>query len=487
MGAALSMERGGSMMVQGGSMMERGGSMVRLSSYAILSTRLKNNGYAIFNGLSGAIDIINEDLYSVLHERQDNEGCHRVFFDDGFFPEDLREHLLERGHLTAVSHDTERERLANKAAALHERSRMFPSFTIVPDTDCNYRCVYCFEKHLQNNNGGCTAMGIDKVESIFRAIDEISGGKVAPQKRIALYGGEPLNEKNRDVVYRIVETGKAKGYCFFAITNGHCIDTFLPLMGKGGIEEIQVTIDGSRHIHDKRRVTLDQSSSYDKVVANLHRLVLETDTEINMRVNADEQNIGSLAALFTDLEAEGLLGIPQIVYYVSPVHGPDASVFGNAGVEEALEDLKTSYPALHVGSARRFSGDAIFYGLLEQSPSKLKSTYCGATSNLYIFLPDGRIASCLESLGKEENAIGHYSDSGVTLGGKAYDLWMNRSAANIPQCLDCRYCLVCSGGCPQQAMNSSGSLYTPNCGDFQESYPVILADAAERFLTTNQL
>jgi uncharacterized protein len=462
--------------------------MLRLSSYAILSNRLENGGYALLSGISGAMDIVSEDLYGILHERQNSEGYQRVFFDDGFFPGDLQARFLERGHLTTLSHEAEQECLAAAARAMHERSRKAPpSFTIVSDTDCNYRCVYCFEKHLQSNSGGCTAMEIGKVPSVYRAIEEISGGKDVRNQPIALYGGEPLNAKNRDVVFAIVETGQAKGFTFFAITNGHCLDTFLPLLGKGGIEDIQVTLDGPRHIHDRRRVALDGSSSYDRIVANLRRLVKETDTQVHVRVNADRENAGSLAAMFADLETEGLLDVPQIGFYVTPVFGTDAEPFGNAGVEDALEKLKGSYPALHVGSARSYSGDAILHGLLENSPCQLKSAYCGAVCSAYIFLPDGSIASCMEAVGKEHNTIGHYSDGGVTLGGEAYDQWMNRSAASIPQCLDCRYCLLCAGGCPQQAMNRAGSLYAPECGDFRDTYPAILAQAAERFLTANRV
>jgi len=460
--------------------------MLRLSSYAILSTRLENGGYALLGGLSGAMDIISEDLYGILHERQDSEDCHRVFFEDGFFPDELEKQFLERGHFTALPHEAEREKLAAAAGAMHERSRMSPSFTIVTDTDCNYRCVYCFEKHLQHSPGERTAMEPGNVPAVYRAIEEISGGN--PQdRRIALYGGEPLNAKNRDIVFSIVEAEQAKSFSFSAITNGHCLDAFLPLLGKGGIEEIQVTLDGPRKIHDKRRVALDGSSSCDRIIANLRRVAEETDTEIHVRVNADQENAGSLAALFADLEAEGLLGYPQrIIFYVSPVFGGDAPL-GNAGVEDALEKLKGSYPALHVGSPRRYDGDAILHGLLEQAPYRLKSAYCGAATGSYIFLPDGTIASCLEALGKEHNAIGRYSEHGAALGGEAHDLWRNRSAANIPQCLECKYCLVCCGGCPVQAMERHGTLYAPDCGDFPQTFPAILADAAERFLAANQV
>jgi len=457
--------------------------MLRLSSYAILSSRLPNGGYALLNGLTGAMDIINAGLYGVLRGRQESEGCHDVFFDDGFFPGELQTQFLARGHLTDVPHEAERERLAAVAGAMHERSRAAPHFTIVIDTDCNYRCTYCFEKHLQNNHGGHTAMALDKVPLVYRAIEEIGGGKNAGDRQIALYGGEPLNAKNLDVVFRVVETGRAKGFTFSVITNGHCLDTFLPLLGKGGIEEIQVTLDGPRHIHDGRRVALDGSSSYDRIVANLRRLAAETDAQVHVRINADGENAGGLEALFDDMEAEGLLGHPRIGFYVSPVFGT-AAPFGSAGVEDAIARLKGSRPDVRVG--REYSGDAILRGLLESAPLRLKSAYCGAAANCYIFLPDGGVASCMEALGKEHNTIGHYSESGVKLDGEAYGLWMNRSAASIPQCLDCRYCLVCAGGCPQQAYNRAGSLYAPDCGDFPATYPGILAKAAERFLAANQ-
>jgi len=466
---------------------KRGESVQRLSSYSILSIRLKKGGYALLNGLSGAMDIVNEDLYNILYERQNSEGCQKVYFDDGFFPNELQEQFIRRGHLTTFSHEDEKEKLAATADDLHKRSRMNPKFTIIPDTDCNYRCGYCFEKHLQCKSGESTVMDINKVDSVYRAIEEISGGTNTDGQCISLYGGEPLNAKNKDVVFRIVETGQSKGYCFDATTNGHDLDAFLPLMGKGGIEKIQVTLDGSRHIHDKRRVALDKSSSYDRVTANLCKLAKETDTKIHVRINADKENADGLTELFTDLEAKGLLGFPQIGYYVTPVFGKDAEPFGNSDVEVALAKLKDSFPNIHVASSQSYDGHMIFRDLLDSTPYRLKSVYCGAAANVYIFMPDGSIASCMEVLGKEHNIIGHYSDEGVTLDREKHDLWMNRSAAKIPQCLDCKYCLVCGGGCPQNAMNRHGNLYTPDCGDFKETYPAILADAAERYLTANNV
>jgi len=462
--------------------------VLRLSSYAILSNRLTNGGYALLSGLSGGIDIINEDFHSVLIDKLNNCDPHAIYFERDFFPNDLLKQFVERGYLTTASHEEEKELLSNIAKFMHERSRKRPSIVIVPDTDCNYRCVYCFEKQLQINALGNTAMSKDTVRNMYFAIDQILADKDSESVQITLYGGEPLNAKNKEIVFDIVDNGRKRGFSFSAITNGHDLDVFIPVLGKGSIEELQITIDGPKAIHDKRRVSLDKTSSYDRIVPNIHRLIHETDVLIKIRINADRHNVGYISELFADFDSEGWLNNEKLHSYVAAVQeetpmGTACYGIDDSEIEEELTKFKNRFSNVSVGSPQNGKGMPISSALFNNSPFQLKSVFCGAVANTYIFLPDGSIASCMEAIGQDHNVIGYYTKDGLTLNEDNYLKWMSRSAASIPECLDCRYCLVCAGGCPQSAINRNGDIYTPCCNAFQESYPAVLATAAEQYLS----
>jgi uncharacterized protein len=106
---------------------------------------------------------------------------------------------------------------------------------------------------------------------------------------------------------------------------------------------------------------------------------------------------------------------------------------------------------------------------------------------MYIFLPDGNIHACWDSIGNECSRIGDYNtDKALQLDDEACNNWFGRSVAKIPECVACKYCLVCGGGCPQYAQYNSGSLYKPFCNNFQMTYPRVLSNAVDRYINDVQ-
>ena len=113
----------------------------------------------------------------------------------------------------------------------------------------------------------------------------------------------------------------------------------------------------------------------------------------------------------------------------------------------------------------------------------MKGSYCSANTGNYIFAPDGQIYSCWESIGKDCSRIGNYMDAeGLTLEETAVKRWFSRSVADIPECMECAFALVCGGGCAQYAEYNSGSLYKPYCDDFQKTFRTTLAEQVDLHL-----
>ena len=467
--------------------------MYRLSSYSIFSEPLENGGYVILNGLTGAMDFMTNETALDLIKYQFKPNLPNNLLDKDSFSE-----FIERGHITNLSHDDEREQMRSTSKLLSEIEKETPCFVIVPNLDCNYRCTYCFERPLQNKisftnkditTNFNTVVSDQQIDSIFKTIEFIkSKPKTKPLDQIILYGGEPLSKENKDVVYKIVNHRSAREFTFVAITNGHDLDHFFPLLRKDKINQIQVCIDGPKRIHDSRRISKTGESSYDKIMKHLQVLVSK-EISINIRVHIDQSNIGYFNELINIFDSKGLLNNKSIIIYVSLIYSktPEGRVTTKVDILEIINNLNNSiskYNNIFIGSTQTNANIFISDALNKWKPYRLRSYYCLANSGMYVFLPDGNINACWESIGKDCSKIGSYFPSDKPNFNKmALEKWFNRSVNHIDECLDCPYCLVCAGGCAQYAEYNTGSLYKPFCDNFDLVFPHVLAKTCEDFIS----
>lgn len=472
--------------------------MRRFSTYSILSAPLADGSYVLLNGLSGAMDLLTQDLGEALREplwaERPQDANHLI--DE--LPQALVDQFCERGHITELSEDEERQLVVTIADAMHEHEHAQPRFMIVPNMDCNYRCTYCFERPLQNalksknadisHLKGNVVLSPGRVEAIYDGIAALQReANCRTGGQIILYGGEPLDRKNEAVVRRIVEEGLSRGFFFAAITNGHDLDAFMDLLGAGKIEQVQISIDGPKNIHDKRRVYVGRESSFDRIVVNIRRAIAETNAQIQIRVHVDPSNIGLFEEVLGYFEREGWLDESEerVIVYANTVYAKDENGRVTVGIDNGdivrhISDVArrygnvyTSAPAIH---AARASVPAFERG----ERFGLKGTYCSANTGNYIFAADGCLYACWESVGKECSRIGRYDGpAGIVLDEHAVAKWFKRSIATLPECQKCPHALICGGGCAQYAEYEHGNPYRPYCDDFQRVFRHSLAERAE--------
>ena len=490
-----------------------------MSSYAILSERLEGGGYALLSGITGAIELINDELYELLVSLSNasndayavgantatNYAKARatatsiltqqepVWLQSDAVPPELLSTYLERGHFTELDYDQERLLLTKVAENLHQSERSFASAVIVPELDCNYRCVYCFERAMQSSlRSERSYMTEQEVDAVFHCIDELIATTGKNIESIALFGGEPLMLENLSIIEHIVKLGRLRGIRFSAISNGHDLDGFTDLLGSNGIASVQVTIDGPKHLHDARRIALDGSSSFDRIIRNTEHVLKQTDVNINIRINLDDENHPHLPELLAYFAERGWLTNNRILVNVSMVYqkdscGASTPTYDVSALRQELNPTLHQYPSVTVGSAQTAQTTQVLTSLVHDQPIQLRSSYCAANSGMYVFLPNGKISCCWELIGEECSQIGSYTTQGLNLDVDKTEYWFNRSVAVIPQCLDCRYCLVCGGGCAQNAEFTTGDINTPNCDSLPETFAWVLADAVEGFLQVHNL
>lgn len=216
---------------------------LRTSSY-LIPVKLESEAgkYMLIHGYTGAIDIATENLLKKIQS---------VASGMDLSPETV-EVLLKRGYITTKTQEEEYAYVARMAKALYQKSEILnTNFTFVVTYNCNFRCPYCFERRESKDGAHQIVFTQEMVDKVYNAMDIIQPRKLLRKNVITLYGGEPLLAENKEIVTYIIAEGQKRGYKFSIITNGYDLDSFLDVLSSDNIEEMQITIDGPKEIHNE--------------------------------------------------------------------------------------------------------------------------------------------------------------------------------------------------------------------------------------------
>lgn len=168
----------------------------------------------------------------------------------------------------------------------------FNSFTILPTTDCNARCFYCFE--LKNNRRTMSPETASDVAEYI--IKNRLDGKIF----LRWFGGEPLY--NMDAIDIITTKLKAENIDFEShiITNGYLFseDVIKKAKSLWNLKKVQITLDGTEKIYNKIKAYIykDCDSPFKKVITNI-KMLLKASVDVKIRLNLDQHNADDLFAL----------------------------------------------------------------------------------------------------------------------------------------------------------------------------------------------
>ena len=267
-----------------------------------------------------------------------------------------------------------------------------------------------------------------------------------------MYGGEPLMECNLSIVSYIVEKGKSLGYSFSAITNGYDLNLFADLLGTEQINKIQITLDGDRTYHNKRRFHYQKGGSFDKIIENI-QLALDKGVRVLVRSNVDYLNMDSVRQLVEKFRDLKFKENPLFSFYPAMLKNNPNNVldetkvrninFMNSDIFENINDEFNNNTGAY--------SDLILYALKNKKPLQLRPTFCGAQMGLYILDPHRNIYCCLESVGIPKHIIGNYRNQ--LQWNEMYASWKMRNTSTIPACQRCKFALICGGGCAAKIMH----------------------------------
>ncbi len=450
---------------------------MRFSSYNILSPKMSTGDHVLLNGLKGTLDIIDEEAYDLMMAHGDDEELPDEVLD--LFAE-FKDDYLKRGYLTYLCSDDEVIKAREQALDMQKKGNDNKwSIVLVPNLGCNYRCTYCFEK--SGVYPECT-MNKKQVDVIFEIIKD----KIRAGEEMTLYGGEPLDKKNRELIEYIVKKGIELNTTFFAITNGHDLDHYMDLLGSDKIRTLQITIDGPKEIHNCRRIPISGESSYDKIVSNIQTAINNTDVNVLVRINIDTRNLPYMLELLADLKARGILDDPKVDVSGCSVIGEDNILINHNDIRKLERDVEERYPEINgdFTTYTHTSKEMIMPALLVGNPIERKAIPCGAAGSMKIFTPSGDIYSCWSALGHPEHVIGEYDTDGNIVWNKdVVDMWSKKTAAYDKRCNSCKYMFLCSGGCQRPKLPNEAHSNANECDYYQNMFSEYLARVTDEYLT----
>jgi len=417
-------------------------------------------GFFVYNALSNTLIELDEQHYQRLKRLADT-NCQIKLYDEGFYD-------LLREKLILVEPGEEQKRLL-----LQQYQRQAVSFdssvlglTIAPTLRCNFRCPYCFESSQKRGASMPSALQ-EHLLSWIRKHNNIR------RLSVVWYGGEPLLAF--DSICGLTENFKALDIQYDnagLITNGYLLDQGkIAKLNDLKITFIQITLDGPREVHNKRRFLAGGGPTFDRILENISNLMHSNYTgKCKVRVNVDRNNVQD----YLQLRSEMLERFKDSRLRVYPGHAvPVQDHPYNRG--KCLENNEWSSFNLQMYHEQSIVLPGGLY------PPGSAGGMCIATQHKgYVVGPEGELYKCWEDVGKKEMEVGNIHEDPQLSNQVLQARYVSEmDAYNDPECRECKTLPVCGGGCVQKRMQyrlgwdrkqKFCSVYNERLIDYLEAY-----------------
>jgi uncharacterized protein len=188
----------------------------------------------------------------------------------------------------------------------------------------------------------------------------------------------------------------------------------------------------------------------------------------------DTENINDMVALAEFLDSKGWLDLPPELFktqigrnyelfdcYAKPQH-----LMTQVELWGKFASMSKAYPILSKFHRPDFKGIRHIVDTGEMYMASFDT--CPACKTEWVFDLYGNIYGCTASCGREEYLLGTFWPE-LKPNQKAIDIWQKRDTKSISKCMDCKYDVICGGGCGVVAANQNdGDIHSPDCRPIQE-------------------
>lgn len=437
-----------------------------------------DNEVIMINLINGATDIIEKDIYNKITSNNFDE-LDQIIIDSLLERKYLFENENEyKNFITSV--DMKIEELEKKAT---------PNFLVVPSYACNLQCIYCYEQTYMIK-GTTDIDPLKMVDLQFERIDKIMGayekkyGKTTDDIRITIMGGEPLLRCNVKTISYIFEQTKKRNYTLDIVSNGVDLNYYIDLFNKykDTLDHIQITVDGVKEIHDKRRIFRDGRGSFDLIMNNIH-LSIDNGITIVLRVNVDATNINELSQLADKLVKEFGYNknlLPYLYLLQDGGCSGEANIVNEKiGIEKIFE-LEDQNPNMSIFRKKFHPADFI-ESIFNDVPYQPVLRHCGAAKNQFILDCKSNVYKCWHGIGNNDYRVGTFYPK-YELNEEKINAWFNRSVRVLEKCKNCKYRYICGTGCPvaKHMSENNMNIKEPSCVEYNELIKTIILEKMKR-------
>lgn len=407
----------------------------------------------IYNARTGSLALLDEEKYNMLKDYEEKG----ILIDDNNFVSDLK----KGGFL--VDEKTDEIDIIRYNMFKSRFSSSVLSLTIVPTSNCNFRCIYCYEKDKISPIAMSSCQQdllVDFIENKSQDIKTLY---------ITWYGGEPLLaidiiEKLSSKFIDICSKNKISYYANL-VTNGYLLNkTMVNKLINCNVKTIQITLDGDASDHNIRRPLIGGAPTYDKIIENLCEIKGTENIEIAIRINADKHNISRVGNVIDTIRKL------KLDTFVSPY----------LAMVENINDNYNDNSCFRKNEFSLYEYDFIMENRLDimgHLPIQIGNYCCADSSESYVINADGFIYKCWSELGHREKNIGTLEDglkNNETL--MSYLLY---DPTKDDDCKECKFLPICMGGCPFVRKHNKEIRCTRmkyNMDKYMETIPITLAN-----------
>jgi len=421
----------------------------------------KQNGYNIvLDSLSGSVHAVDEVAYDIIgmFETTQKDEIVKTILEK--YPE-----LTEAEVLKCIA-DVEalkEEKLLfcediyeDKADVLKSKNNVVKALCLHVAHTCNLNCSYCFASQGKYH-GEKALMSFEVGKAALDFLIKNSGTR--RNLEVDFFGGEPLMNwqvvKDLVAYARSIEKEHNKNFRFTLTTNGMLLDDEVTEFCNREMDNVVLSLDGRREVHDHLRKDYQGRGSYDVIVPKFQDFVKKRgDKSYYMRGTYTHNNVDFTNDIFhmADLGFRELSMEPVVCAPTDPY----------ALTEADLPELFRQYEILANEMIKRDEegrGFTFYHYMIDlaNGPCIYKRiSGCGSGTEYMAVTPQGDFYPCHQFVGDEKYCMGNVWD-----GVKNLELREKFRKCNVysrPECKDCWAKLYCSGGCAANAYHATGDI-----------------------------
>lgn len=406
-------------------------------------------GWLLYAGLTNSFFKLSDELKKAIDAYKNGQELN--------IPQDVLAKFQKTGVLSKYT-DEEFDKLYLLKWTKMQAQNHYMNLTIAPTMNCNFRCSYCYEKNFRNTK----MMDL----SLTQKIIDFANERKVKRLNVAWYGGEPL--LGLDFIKHFNHETYEAGFDVSQsiVTNGYLLtEDVVKYFDFIWLKNIQITLDGAKETHNKRRPHVTNPDSFGRIMDNIEMLYTYCNfngywPNVSIRVNIDKTNEDDYPKIKNMLYKK--YGNFYQVYYALVQNS-------NSCVDKVEQIFNTEYEKEYKEKLDKK------YGIADETffPKQSGNCFCGAqTLNNYVIDAEGLMYKCWEDIGIKNKAVYNLNDKKCSNVKVESDFIVKSQAIFDDVCKNCFMFISCQGGCPRRALDNKRTchVFKNNANQFLERH-----------------